>query len=161
MTDCTICLCKNGKIYRELGCGHRFHHKCLSLCQTKTCPLCRTPYENIVLRERRLSASDKLILNKFLRDIKSILNDFYKIEYYYNHQNNKLIIINTLLKYLIENKQILLARKFGLDNMIKVLKKKITYLAEEIIEQDANLKKKYITQYKQYSTYILKAFQKA
>ena len=74
MTDCSICLCKNGKIYRELGCGHRFHHKCLLLCQTKTCPLCRTPYENIVLRKRILSSVDELKFKIFCSDIKFKIN---------------------------------------------------------------------------------------
>ena len=98
MTDCTICLCKNGKIYRELGCGHRFHHKCLSLCQTKTCPLCRTPYENIVLRKRVLSSVDELKLKTYCSDIKSLINECNSISETIQ-KSKRLHIINIILKY--------------------------------------------------------------
>ena len=95
MSDCSICLCKNGKIYRELECGHRFHHKCLSLCLTKQCPLCRSPYENMVTRVGILSQSDKLILKTFITKMTSILNGFTEIKYNEQPQyrNLRLIII--------------------------------------------------------------------
>ena len=157
MTACTICLCKNGKIYRELGCGHRFHHKCLSLCQTKTCPLCRTPYENIVLRERSLSSSDKIKLKTYCNDIKVLINACNSISS--TMPSKRLHIINIILKYIIDHKY-MLTGKFPLNHFIGVIKNKINGWNMEIIE-DANLKKTDITQYKRYSTHLLKLLGKA
>ena len=102
MTDCAICFYNNGKIYRELGCSHRFHHKCLSLCQTKTCPLCRTPYENIVLRERVLSSSDKLKLKTYCNDIKALINECNSFRATIQ-KSKRLHIINIILKYIIDH----------------------------------------------------------
>jgi hypothetical protein len=157
MTDCSICLCKNGKIYRELGCGHRFHHKCLSLCQTKTCPLCRTPYENIVLRERVLSSSDKLKLKTYCDDIKALINECNSFSETIQ-KSKRLHIINIILKYIIDHKY-MLTGKFPLNHFIGVIKNKLNGWNMEIIE-DANLKKKYITQYKRYSTLLLNFLEK-
>ena len=154
MTDCTICLCKNGKIYRELGCGHRFHHKCLSLCHTKTCPLCRTPYENIVLRERVLSSSDLLKLKIYCNDIKSLINSITT-----SQPSERLHIINTILKYLIDNKN-MVNSKFPVKPLIEVIKQRIYVWNSEIVD-DVNINKQYITQFNSYSKHLLKAFQKA
>ena len=157
MNNCTICLCKNGKIYRELGCSHRFHHKCLSLCQTKTCPLCRTPYENIVLRERVLSSSDKLKLKTYCDDIKALINECNSFSETI-HKSKRLHIINIILKYIIDHKYMLIG-KYPLNQFIGVIKQKINYWNMEIIE-DVNINKKYITQYKRYSTHILNFLEK-
>ena len=148
MTDCTICLCKNGKIYRELGCGHRFHHKCLYLSQTKTCPLCRTPYENIVLRKRILSSVDELILNKFLRDIKFQINSISKTQI-----SKRLNTINTILKYLIDHKN-MFNSKFPLKPLIEILKLKLNTWHSEIVS-DGNINRQYITQFNSYSKHLL------
>ena len=159
MNNCTICLDKNGKIYRELGCGHRFHHKCLSLCQTKTCPLCRTPYENIVLRVRSLSPSDKLILKTFCNEMISILNEFDEIKYNIEYQyiNKRLIIINKVLKKIIEHKYILL-KKYGLCNFITTVKDRIMYINNDIVSEDnkSNINQQDIIKYKKYSSRIIK-----
>ena len=62
--ECSICYNKLNKIYRELSCGHRFHHKCLKLCEDTSnndiysCP-CRNKYENMILRTRILSTTEK------------------------------------------------------------------------------------------------------
>ena len=151
MTDCSICLCKNGKIYRELGCGHRFHHKCLSLCHTKTCPLCRTPYENIVLRKRVLSSSGLLKLKIYCNDIKSLINSITT-----SQPSERLHIINTILKYLIDNKN-MFNSKFPVKPLIEEIKQRIYVWKSEIVA-DVNINKQYITQFNSYSKHLLKAF---
>ena len=158
MTDCAICLNKNGKIYRELGCGHRLHHKCLSLCETTTCPLCRTPYDNMVLRKRILSDDDKLKLKTYCDDIKSLITKFYLISET-DSTSKSLRIINTILKYIIVHKY-MLTGKFPLKPFIETIKHKIKCFDREIIKNVAILTNQDVTQYKQYSTNILSFFEK-
>ena len=148
MTDCSICLCKNGKIYRELGCGHRFHHKCLLLCQTKTCPLCRTPYENIVLRKRILSSVDELKFKIFCSDIKFKINSISETQ-----KDERLNTINTILKYLIDHKN-MFNSKFPLKPFRELLKLKLNSWHIEIVA-DGNINIQYITQFNSYSKTLL------
>lgn len=159
MSNCSICLCKNGKIYRELECGHRFHHKCLSQCLTKQCPLCRSPFENIVTRERILSSSDKLLLKKVLSEMTFILNELNIIKYNIEPQyiNKRLIIINKALKKIIEHKYIFY-KKFRLDNFITTLKERIIYINNDIMLEDNKCKitQQNIINYNKYSTRIIK-----
>ena len=160
MENCSICLCKNGKIYRELGCGHRFHHKCLSLCLTKHCPLCRRPYENIVTRVRILSQADKIISKQFVNEMIPILNEFDIIKYNEAPQyiNKRLIIINKVLKKIIEYKHIILNKIFGLDTFITTVKERIMFINNDIMSEDNNSKltQQNIITYKKYSTRIIK-----
>jgi hypothetical protein len=158
MTDCVICLNKNGKIYRELGCGHRLHHKCLLLCETTTCPLCRTPYDNMVLRKRVLSNDDKLKLKIYCNDIKSLINKFHLISET-DPLSERLHIINTILKYIIYHKY-MLTGKFPLKKFIETIKHKINCFDREIIENGQKLTKSVVTQYKQYSKNIINFFDK-
>ena len=159
MDNCSICLCTNGKIYRELECGHRFHHKCLSQCLTKQCPLCRSPYENIVTRASILSLSDKLLLKKFVSEMIPILNEFYVIKYNEEPQyiNKRLIIINKVFNKIIEHKYIFY-KKFGLDNFITTIKERIIYINNDIILEDNKCKitQQNIINYNKYSTRIIK-----
>ena len=171
MTDCSICLSKNGKIYRELGCGHRFHHKCLSLCQTKICPVCSTSYENIVLRTRGLSwpksSSDKLKLKTYCDDIRSIINLAYSVSTLSPHTRSgsvriseRLRLINNLLKYIIDHKNMLNSKFTLLIPFIESLKEKINIWNSEIVGYGkivgyVNINKQYITQFKSYSTHLL------
>jgi len=159
MENCSICLYKNGKIYRELECGHRFHHKCLSLWLTKECPLCRRPYENIITRESILSSSDKLLLKKFISEMIPIINELNIIKYNKAPQyiNKRLIIINNVLKKIIEYKYIF-HKKFELDNFITIVKERIMYINNDILSEDTKCKlsQQNIINYNKYSTRIIK-----
>jgi hypothetical protein len=135
---CPICYENIGKIHRVLHCGHKFHHKCLKLCEINkadkhNCPYCRQEYENIVLRERKtlLTIEEKKCKTEFVMYIKKKLNEC-EITV---GKKNKFLICNSIYKKIIEKKNMILTPKFGfMFTFTKTVRNKVSEIYLDIQE---------------------------
>ena len=134
---CPICFDNLGRIYRDLPCGHKFHHGCLKMTEKKdatihNCPYCRQEYENIKLRCKQnllLSNKEKEIKGIFITYIKTKLNECQLA----SGKKNRLIIANCIYKKICENLSILLDPRFGFDKRFtEVVKIKVNYNFDEV-----------------------------
>ena len=86
------------KIYRELSCGHKFHHKCLNIWEKYqddvSCPYCRSKYNNSALRSQTLSSSDEEKKQSFIELIKEKINEVSLLSSL--DKNNRLKLINSI-----------------------------------------------------------------
>ena len=134
---CPICFDNLGRIYRDLPCGHRFHHKCLKMTEKKeatthNCPYCRQEYENIKIRSRQnllLSIKEKEMKVNFTTYIKTKLNECELA----SGKKNRLIIANCIYKKICENISMLLDPRFGFKTRFtEVVKIKVNYNFDEV-----------------------------
>ena len=153
---CPICFDNLGRIYRDLPCGHRFHHSCLKMCEKKEatiheCPYCRQEYENIQLRNRQnlsLSIREKEMKVNFTTYIKTKLNEC-EIT---SGKKNKLLIVNCIYKKICENISMLLDPRFGFKTRFtEVVKQKVNYNFDEI--QDLYEKGEITNEYNEFCGY--------
>lgn len=144
--DCPICYEKISKIYRELSCGHKFHHKCLNIWEKYqddiSCPYCRSEYNNITLRSQTLSSSDQEKKQSFIGLIKDKLNE---VSFSSSlDKNYKLKLINSILRIILinENMYMLTTKKFGFQKFVECIIWKLEELFEDI---EKEVSKKTIT----------------
>lgn len=98
MHICPICIDElhNTSSNCPLGCGHNFHYSCLIRWEKNNCPVCRTPYNNIVdtafkpLFHKEITEAPRLILevstSPEIQPSREIYNDsYYSFSMYYNN----------------------------------------------------------------------------
>ena len=135
---CCICYENIGKIYRNLHCNHKFHHKCLKLCEKSNntihkCPYCRQEYENIILRDRTslITLSEKEKKENFVNYIQLKLKEC-KLTL---EVKDRLLIVNIIYKKIIKNINILLNPRYGfIPTFNSVVKNKVVEIFENIQE---------------------------
>lgn len=85
-----------------MSCGHRFHHKCLKLCENTSndiysCPYCRNEYKNMSLRPRLLSISEKKRKDVYTNDLSKMVIDVNNA----HTKKDKVDIVNNIFKYIL------------------------------------------------------------
>lgn len=133
MLECPICYEKLGRIYRTINCGHKFHHKCLIASEKKdenihNCPYCRCEYQNMILRERKLTPKEKEIKEIFGKDVQKYIKE---VQQTVGTQEKTLLILK-LYEYLIKNVSIINNKKYKLKPLKNVIITKTEDLAEQI-----------------------------
>ena len=158
--ECSICYNKLNKIYRELSCGHRFHHKCLKLCEDTSnndiysCPYCRNKYENMILRTNFKYNGKKRkdvytnVLSKMVIDVNNAPT-----------KKDKVDIVNNIFQYILkeDNVAMVLNKKFGFQKFLDVVITKVNELSYDVHE-DGNITKEQCQEFKKNRELIIEKF---